>query len=229
MNFVKFPIEALDSLNPENFLSFSDVIDGDNPAVRSKVQEIIDGIEDGVERAVALFKWVRDSIKYTMYAPFMYRRDYSASTILRRGEGYCVQKAVLLTTFYRVAGFPAGLIFADIVNHRAPPVAVEFMGTNLFTYHGYVALYLREKWYKVTPAFDIETCRKAGYPVVEFDGSGDAVFPPVDSRGERFIEYVKIHGVYSDLPLDELLDAWRRVYGEGRVKLWEKAYQEFFN
>ncbi len=229
MSQIKFPIDSLENISPESFLFFSDVIDGDNPLVREKVEEIAGGIRDEVEKAVALFRWVRDNIKYTMYAPFMYRSDYSASTILKRGQGYCVQKAVVLTTFYRVAGFPAGFIFADIINHRAPPVAKEFMGTNLFTYHGYVALFLSGRWYKVTPAFDVETCRKAGYPVVEFDGSDDAVFPPVDLEGRKFIEYVKIHGVYGDLPLEELLDAWKRVYGEERIKLWEKAYQEFFS
>ncbi len=219
-------LNRLDSLDPGEFLGFTDVLDGDSENVRKIVHDVVGDEANPRQRAVSIFYWVRDRIRYTMYAPFRRREDYRASAILDRGEGYCVQKAVVLATFYRAAGLPAGLIFADIVNHLAPPVAHEFLGTDLFVYHGYVAVYIDGKWLKVTPAFDLDTSEKAGYPLVEFDGVSDAVFPPYDLRGRRFVEYRNVHGIYRDLPLEELLQAWRKTYGEARVRLWEELYKE---
>ncbi len=228
MQVYKIPVERLGEIDPSVFLAFSDVLDGENPDVRKWVKRVTEGTENQMEKAVKLFYAVRDGIRYTMYAPFMYRKDYAASSILKRGEGYCVQKAILLATAYRVEGIPSVLIFADIKNHRAPEKAREFMGTDVFTYHGYVALHLNGRWVKVTPAFDRETCRKADYPTVEFDGKNGAIFPEKDKKGRKFITYLKIHGEYSDLPLEELLESWRKVYGEDKVKLWKKAYEVFY-
>ena len=228
MNNIRVTLQELEKIDPQIFLGFTDVLDGEKEFVKKKLDEIIGDFKGNLrEKAVKLFYAVRDGIHYTMYAPFLYREDYAASSVLKRGSGYCVQKAVTLATFYRMVGIPAALIFADIVNHRAPKSAIEFMGTNIFTYHGYVALYLEGKWIKVTPAFDRETSLKAEYPLVEFDGYKDAIFLPKDEKGRDFIEYQKIHGAYFDLPLEELLASWRKVYGNERVKLWEKAYQEF--
>ena len=226
MNNFKVEISELEKVFPSKFLGFTDVLDGGSPIVRDFFEKNASDAKDVKNLAVKLFYAVRDGIKYTMYAPFFYREDYKASSVIKRGVGYCVQKAVVLTTLYRVAGIPAGLIFADIRNHKAPKIAYDFMGTNIFTYHGYVAVYLGDKWLKVTPAFDIETSRKGGYPPVEFDGENDAVFSSADTEGNRFMEYLKIHGVYFDLALDELLQSWRKVYGEERVALWEKMYHE---
>jgi hypothetical protein len=40
------------------------------------------------------------------------------------------------------------------------------------------------------------------------------------------MEYVAFRGVYPDVPVDEIVDAWKRAYGENRVKYWIKGIEE---
>ena len=70
------------------------------------------------------------------------------------------------------------------------------MGTDVFSYHGYVEVWLDEKWIKVTPVFNIELCEKVGVAVQEFDGENDSLFQEFDRAGRRHMEYLLDRGVY---------------------------------
>jgi transglutaminase-like putative cysteine protease len=131
---------------------------------------------------------------------------------LQREEGYCVQKAVVLTALARSVDIPARLGFADIRNHLAPKNLIEIMETNMFVYHGYSELWLNNKWVKATPAFNIEMCNKFDLKPVEFDGVTDAVFHEKNKKGELHIEYIKYHGTYADLPFEEIMQAFIEQY-----------------
>jgi hypothetical protein len=37
---------------------------------------------------------------------------------------------------------------------------------------------------------------------------------------------VRHHGVFSDVPLDLILQAWDQAYGKERVEEWKKGLQE---
>lgn len=210
-------------MNP--FLQPTETIDCDHPHVRDITSQIIDGARDVHERAQRLFYFVRDTIPYNLYVPVFLKEHYKASTTLQRGSGYCVQKAVLLVALARAGGIPARLVFADIRNYLASERVAEIMGTNLFVFHGYVEWLLGDRWVRVTPSFDKEISLEHGYPLVEFDGWDDAVFPPHDAKGRTFVEYVRHYGTFSDVPLDLIMQAWERVYGMGRIEEW-KAFLE---
>jgi transglutaminase-like putative cysteine protease len=211
------PFDASQYLGP------SGVLESDHPAIRDLATRLSDGDRDPGKIAQRLFLHVRDEIAYSVFVPFHRQEDYLASQTLARGRGYCVQKSVLLATLARAAGIPARLAFADIRNHRASSQLVAGMGTNLFVYHSYPVLHLEGRWVSVAPTFDARLSAEHGFPLVSFDGRHDALLPPEDPQGRRFVEYVTHHGLFDDVPMDALLAAWRVAYGEERVSAWMAA------
>jgi transglutaminase-like putative cysteine protease len=208
------------------FLQATEVIDCDHPQIKALASQTIQGARDVHEQARRLFYLVRDTIPYSLYVPFFLPEHYRASATLQRGSGYCVQKAVLLVALARAAGIPARLVFADIRNYLISERVAEQMETNLFIFHGYVEWLLGERWVRVTPSFDKEVSREHGYPLVEFDGNNDAVFPSHAVDGRKFVEYVRHHGVFSDLPLDLILQTWDQEYGKEKIEVWKEELHD---
>ena len=38
------------------------------------------------------------------------------------------------------------------------------------------------------------------------------------------MEYINDHGTYADIPVKQIVDAWKEVYGQERVKGWIKVF-----
>lgn len=210
----------------KKYLKSTATIDCSTPSIREKAQLLTKGLIETEERAKCLFYFVRDKIKYIMYSPCFLLDDYRASAILERGSGYCVQKAVLLAALARAIEIPARLGFSDIRIHNIAKDWQEQMGSNLFVYHGHTELYIRGKWVKLVPAFDLETCQKNRFIPVEFDGFNHAVDHSHDLDGRLHIEYLHDHGYREDVPLDEILNGWYRVYGTDCVEAVRKRVGE---
>jgi len=206
----------------EVYLKSTPVIDCNTPSVKGKAQNLTADKENDVEKAKALFYFVRDEIKYNPYVLHNLAEHNKASVTLSRKEGYCVQKAILLAALARGAAIPARLGFADIRNHIIPQKLLELMhGSNLFIYHGYCELYIGQKWVKATPAFDLEMCQEHHIIPVEFDGKNNATFHRNNQKGKLHIEYVYDYGHYPDLPLEEMLEARVKVYGPDYLTIQE--------
>jgi len=166
-----------------------------------------------VERAVALFYAVRDEIAYKLMTRLgLAREGFAASATLKRGTGFCIEKAVLLAAACRAAGIPALLWFADVRNHLTTPELAEVMGTDVFIFHGLVEMHLEGRWVKATPAFDRALCSRHGVRPIEFDGRSDAIFHEFDVNENRHMEYVNERGVFDDLPYDAIVAAFRATY-----------------
>ena len=159
-----------------------------------------------------------------MYSPFYLPEHYRASTILKRGEGYCVQKAVLLAALARAVGIPTRLRFVNIRNHLLTKKAAEMLGTNLLPYHAYDEFYIDGEWIKATPAFDIEMCKENRIIPVEFDGKNNALFHSHNVDGKLHIEYVHDHGLYQDIPLNEIIHAMNQAWGPENVEQFKKTW-----
>jgi len=196
-------------------------IDYDSPLVSQVSKEIAASYPD--EPARAIFRFVRDKIIYTPYLSFHLAEQYPASRTLERGEGFCVQKAVLLAALARAHGIPTRLVFADIRNHLVPPKLCAMMKTNLFAFHGYNELYIDGRWIKVTPTFDIGMCKRLDVRPVEFDGHNPAIFHSHDLKGRLHIEYVTDHGHFADLPFEKMMDGFRRAYPEDMLRRWKDS------
>ncbi|MBP8819896.1 MAG: transglutaminase family protein [Syntrophomonadaceae bacterium] len=196
------------------YLQATPYIESKHPLIREKAGEITRGLSSEVEKAVKLFNYVRDKCHYNMYATTGDIEAYRASVILAKGQGWCVQKAVLLAALCRAAGIPCGLLLVTIRNHKSPPEAVKMMQTNVFFPHMYNSIFLNGKWVKAAPTFDRKICERTGVPVVNFDGLNDAILPGEDLQGNPYIEYLEDYGMYPDLPWDFILENSYRIYGD---------------
>jgi len=209
----------------ENFLKPTPAIDSDNPLIIEKAKSLVEKHEKESKKAIKLFYFVRDEIKYNAYIPYHLFDYHIASKTLKRGEGYCVSKAILLAALSRAIRIPARLRFADIRNYLLPEKYKKLIGGNILVYHGYTELYIEGKWIKLTPAFDLELCKKYNIKPVEFDGENDAVLHRYTLDGKLHIEYLRDHGYFSDLPFEEMLKARIQVYGPDYIERREKFYK----
>lgn len=162
--------------------------------------------------AVALFRAVRDGIRYDPYQVSRSPEDLRASAVVRSTSNWCVPKAVLYTAALRRVGIPARLAFADVRNHLTSAKLTEHMGTDVFAWHGYTELFLDGRWLKASTAFNIELCTRFGVKVLDFDGTGDALLHPFDEAGNRHMEYVRQRGSYDDVPFEEIFATFGDIY-----------------
>lgn len=206
--------------NPATFLQPGRHVDSDHPRVIALAREVTEGLSDVRERAVALYYAVRDRFRYDPYALEMSERCFTASHVIEVGSGFCISKAALLAAAARAAGIPARLGFADVKNHLTSPKLMEMMGTDEFIYHGYTELWLEDRWYKATPAFNRSLCDKAGIQPLDFDGREDSIFHPLDLTGRRHMEYLRDRGSHRDVPVEELFAVWREAYP--RINTWNR-------
>jgi len=204
-----------------DYLTPTAIIDSDHQTIVDLVGNLTAASgTDAVGKAVSLYYYVRDEIRYDPYVPFYLPEHYRSSNVLRAKRGYCVGKATLLCSLARAAGIPARIGFATVKNHLATRQLIEHLGSDLFVCHGYTDLYLGKQWIKATPAFNSELCRRFGVPPLEFDGTADAVMQAYNSEQMPFMEYLAYTGTYSDVPVALILKEWEQTYGKERVSGW---------
>ena len=196
----------------EKYLSPTYYIESEHPEIISFVNQNIKKNQTDLEKAVSLYYAVRDGIRYNPYSIEPVKESMKASSVLKKGDGYCVAKAVLLAACARSQQIPARLGFADVQNHLNTEKLKELMGSDTFFYHGFTELFLNNQWVKATPAFNIELCNNFNVRPLEFDGTKDSIFHPFDKSGNKHMEYVKDHGSFADLPWDIILDSMKKAY-----------------
>jgi hypothetical protein len=214
------------NLPGKEYLEPTSIIDSDNEEIIQFAEKAVVGAKNQIEQSQGIFYAARDTVLYDIRTPFFLPEHYKASNVLKRGRGYCVTKACLLCAMGRALGIPSRLGLADIRNSGASKQVIEMMGTDIFSYHGFTEFYLNGKWVKATPAFDSSVFPRHNIAPVEFDGIKDAVYPSHDLSGNPYVEYIRYHGSFVDVPLNDLLDGWRKHYGEDRVQFWMTYFSE---
>jgi len=194
-------------VNKSDFLEPTFFIDCDEAVIQEKSRALTANIDGALEKAQRIFYFVRDKIRYNVYSPRSVDSDFKASHVLTKGEGYCVQKAVLSVALARAASIPARLRFAEIRIHHTARSLAEKRGSNIFPCHGLTDLYVNGRWVKATPTYDTEYCKKAGIAPVDFDGQSDALLPLSTLDGRPNVEYIQDRGFFDDLPLDQIRKA----------------------
>jgi transglutaminase-like putative cysteine protease len=187
-------------------------IDSDSAEIIAYASSTCHGKATDIDRAIALYYKVRDDIRYDPYSIEDKREAARASSVLKRKAGFCIPKAVLLTAVLRAQKIPARLGFADVKNHLVTQRLKALMEIDLFIYHGYVEVFLNDKWVKATPAFNLSLCHNFNVKPLEFDGIHDSLFHAFDTHGNRHMEYVNNHGTFADLPYETIYGAFRRHY-----------------
>jgi len=188
------------------YLQPTQYFDFNKKFVSRKAIEITSGLKTDKEKAIALFYWVRDEVKYNAFSYYpKIKANLKASVTLRRKNGFCMSKSTLLSTLARAIGIPARIHMVDIINHKISQRLVNFMGSKAFHCHAYSEIYLNKKWVKAAPIFDKKTCIKGNFfPMTEFDGEIDALFAPFDTEGNKFVEYIGDWGIYADVPQEKI-------------------------
>ena len=176
----------------------------------SYVEDVVAGVEQDTQRAVAVYYAIRDGILYDPYSADISVAGLKATTVLEERRGWCVSKAILLAACCRALGIPARLGYADVLNHLSTEKMRQRMKTNVFYWHGYTALYLDDRWIKATPAFNIELCDKFGLKPLEFNGRDDSIYHAFDQAGNRHMEYLHDRGQFLEPPIE----AMRRTFDE---------------
>jgi transglutaminase-like putative cysteine protease len=211
----------------DEYLLPTKIIDSDHPTVIDYAMAAAKKADrDPVNKAVKLYYAVRDAIWYDPYLPFYLPEHYQASNVLKRGRAFCVGKATLLCALGRVCKIPSRVGFATVRNHLATKQLLEFLGSDLFAFHGFTEFYLNGKWVKATPAFNIELCKKHKVRPLEFNGREDSIFHQFNSEQKQFMEYVEDHGTFADIPVEKIVASWEKIYGEDRVRQWKSGYEK---
>ncbi len=196
----------------EKYLDHTYYIESNHPKIIEFAKKNTTKGNNPLEKAVSLYYAVRDGIRYNPYSMKPEKANMKASSILKKGYGYCVAKAVLLAACARSQNIPARLGFADVKNHLNTKKLKELMGTDTFFYHGFTELFLNNQWVKATPAFNLELCDNFNVRPLEFDGTKDSILHPLDKSGKKHMEYIKDHGSFADLPWDKIIDAGKKAY-----------------
>jgi transglutaminase-like putative cysteine protease len=190
------------------YLAPGEYVDSDHPEVATLAARLTAGATSPEAAARAIFVFVRD---------LPYEGDdfddltiYRASHVLAAGHGYCVSKASLCAALARAAGVPSRVAFADVANHLSSPRLRAAMGTDIFAWHGYVELWLEQRWVKASPTFDSVTCRRARVAPLAFDGVHDALLQTFGGGGH--MAYLRHHGSFHDVPARFLAAEMLRLY-----------------
>lgn len=193
-------------LNPTYFLDFT------SPVVEEFAKRTCAGAKTPTERATKLYYAVRDEIRYDPYDLSPSRATYTASSVLTKGTGYCVAKAVALTALGRQQGIPSRLGFADVRNHLSTRRLRELMNSDTFYYHGYTEFLLNDVWIKATPAFNLSLCERFKVRPLDFDGIHDVIFHEFNEDNQKHMEYLRDHGSFIDLPYEEIFSCYQQHY-----------------
>ena len=186
-------------------------IDADHPVVIDFARNHARG-KTATDKAISLFRAVRDEILYDPYNIRLAPEEFKASTIIEKKKGYCVAKAIALAAAARVCGIASRIGFADVKNHLSTERLRRLMKTDVFVFHGYSELFLDGRWLKVTPTFNMSLCEKFGVRPLEFDGRSDCLFHEYDRKGNRHMQYIRDHGAFADVPFDRIVEEFRRHY-----------------
>ncbi|HVE55234.1 MAG TPA: transglutaminase family protein [Pyrinomonadaceae bacterium] len=209
-------------LQPTEFLDF------DQKSVRDFAETNTVGAKTEKEKAVALYRAVRDGFQYNPYLLDLRRTGLTASDLLTRNHGYCVEKAVLLAASARAVGVPSRLSFYIVRNHIATGKLEKALKKDYLVFHGAAEMFLEGRWLKTTPAFNAGLCKYLGVEPLEFDGRADSIFQEYDRQGNVFMEYLHDYGAFSDLPyelyLEELGKHYPHIFGNENYTTGDLVY-----
>jgi hypothetical protein len=111
----------------------------------------------------------------------------------------------------RRLGIPSRLGYAIVTNHIGVEKLTNYLRRDEIVFHGFVELFLNERWVKCTPAFDRRICAMNKVKPLDWDGETDSLFQEFD-QGKRFMEYRHFYGVFDDVPIQLMNDEMRKYY-----------------
>jgi len=198
--------------NPMSYVENSHLLDYKSPEIQRIILELKSSKLSEKQKAVQIYLKVRDGWRYNPYKLCFEKDCYKASTIAKKKDVHCIEKAILLAACLRGIGIPARLHLAKLKNHIGVERLVEKFGTNELTPYGMVDICLEGKWLKVSPDFNIELCERYNITPLDFDGENDSIFHEFDKAGNVFMEYLEVYGHFEEVPADFIFENFKTNY-----------------
>jgi len=185
------------------FLKSTNSIDSDNPKIIAKAKELTEGCKSDVEKAKALYEFVRDSYTIKRCESFI------ASETLECGGNFCHQRSILLAALCRAVGIPSRLHLQKVTLKRGDQEG-SFA-------HSITGIYLKGNWHLYEPtgnsqkwaALTGEKERGSEMPI-EFSPDHDCLFPQDEKViTETLTEY------FADWT-DEMIALIRKIDGSNK-------------
>ena len=189
----------------KNFLNPTKLIDSEHPAIIKKAGELTVGLDSAVDKARAIFYFIRDEIQYEFRAKFD-EKEYFASYILGDEKGFCTQKAILFCALARASAIPAGIYFYDIIDDTLPVSVTNFLQSRTLFYHGIAALHLNGAWHSFDATLDSRLTVKYRMRPVEFAADQDCLMHSQTLDGKPHIEYAREHGLFDDISFMQIVN-----------------------
>lgn len=194
----------------QEYLKETPFLDFNDPVYDAFLDDI-DTNYSNKELAIALYYKVRDSFLYDPYHLNITEDGLRGSNIILKKRAWCVEKAIVLASLARKYGIPSRLGYAIVTNHIGVEKLIEYLKRPEIVFHGYVELFIDDKWIKCTPSFDKRICKVSRVSTLEWDGQNDSMFQEYD-KGKRFMDYILYYGEFSDVPLQLMNNEMRKYY-----------------
>lgn len=171
------------------------------------------------ELAIRLYTYVRDAFLYDPYHLDLTEQGLTASNVLAKKRAWCVEKSSVLAALARKFHIPSRLGYAIVTNHIGVERLTSYLKREEIVFHGYVELFLNDKWVKCTPAFDQRICKLSKVSVLDWDGETDSMFQAFEGDN-KFMEYLHFYGEFADVPIELMNVEMKKYYPH----LFEEKY-----
>lgn len=195
----------------KQYLQETQFLDFNHPNFDSFCSNIsMDGLSKK-ELAIQLYLLVRDSFIYNPYHLDLTHSGLTSSNVLNKKRAWCVEKSNVLAALARKYEIPSRLGYAIVTNHIGVERLTSYLKRDEIVFHGYVELYLNEKWVKCTPAFDQRICKLTKVAPLDWDGETDSMFQAFEGD-TKFMEYLHFYGEFDDVPIELMNSEMKKYY-----------------
>jgi transglutaminase-like putative cysteine protease len=167
--------------------------------------------KNSTDNAKEIYYKIRDHFLYDPYHLDLSKKALVASEIINKKRAWCVEKALIMVACCRAIGIPARFGFAIVTNHIGVEKLTNYLRRYEIVFHGYVEVFLENKWIKCTPAFDKRVCRLSGVSTLDWDGKNDSMFQEFEN-GKKFMEYLHFYGEFADIPFELMHQEMKKYY-----------------
>jgi len=221
--------KSLEELNPMHCLTNSAIFDFDNQLIQSKINQLKIESNDPWEKTKQIFDFVRDNIVYDFAPEIIGLSSWYASVILKKGSGFCHQKALVLTALLRAAGIPTCLVFQNVKDHILINSRFkELLPGGFLPLHALVAVNISNKWYRLDATLDSSLCNKKGYHIPQIEFGKETLLPTLTLDGRQHFSIEKELGYFENYPeefrallLENINDwnAWRKIVNKKHITM----------
>ncbi len=219
----------LKELDQTHCLMNSAIFDFDNQFIQSKINQLKIKSNDPWERTKLIFDFVRDNIVYDFAPEIIGLSSWYASVILKKGFGFCHQKAIVLTALLRAVEIPTCLVFQNVKDHILISTRFkDLLPGGLLPLHALVAVNISEKWVRLDATLDSNLCKKKGYLIPQIEFGKETLLSTHTLDGRQHFSIEKELGYFENYPeafrallLENIDDwnAWRKIVNKKRITM----------